>query len=232
MNKKKVLLSVVALLLVCALSVVGTLALLKLDTTDAPVTNTFIAAGGGKLADSMTLNEHKVVADTYGDYFYAKKGADDKYVRVQNREEAEVVTSNSYTVMPGMILPKDPTITITGKTTAPAFLYVEVVGALNEAYEWEMADGWTEISGLTGAKQGKVYVYKDILTNAAGEPSSFGIINENKITVPENLTENWNNSTETLTFYAYLAQTNAGGGSAEEAYEATFLQPADPTPNP
>ena len=44
MNKKRTLLTVVALILVCVLSVMGTLAYLEAKTTT--VTNTFVAAGG------------------------------------------------------------------------------------------------------------------------------------------------------------------------------------------
>lgn len=219
MNKKKVLLSVLALILVCALSVTGTLALMKMNTT-TPVTNTFIAAGGGELAEKLTLTEHLVAPDANGDYFYANK-VGDQYNKV-DRTQADVVTTNSYTVMPGMTLPKDPTITITGKTEAPAYLYVEVVGALNGAYEWEMAEGWTKIEDLEGAQQGTVYYYNTILTGAAGELTSFPIIKGDVITIPDDLPEALNTQKATLTFYAYLAQANAGDNTQKGAYEACF----------
>jgi len=228
MNKKKVLLSVLALILVCALSVTGTLALMKMNTT-TPVTNTFIAAGGGELAEGMTLTEHLVAPDANGDYSYAALNADDVPEKVANAEDADEVFTNSYTVMPGMTLPKDPTITITGKTEAPAYLYVEVVGALNGAYQWEMAEGWTEIVGLTGVNGGKVYHYNTILTNAANEPTSFPIIKDDVITIPDDPTVNLNTQEATLTFYAYLAQANAGDNTQKGAYEACFKTVA---PNP
>lgn len=226
MNKKKVLLSVLALILVCALSITGTLALMKMNTT-TPVTNTFIAAGGGKLAEELTLTEHLVAADVNGDYFYVDKT--DATQEAATDADKVVVQKNSYTVMPGMTLPKDPTITITGKTEAPAYLYVEVVGALNGAYQWEMAEGWTEIANLTGVNGGKVYHYNTILTNAAGEPTSFPIIKDNEITIPDDPTADLNTQEATLTFYAYLAQANAGDNTQKGAYEACFKTVA---PNP
>lgn len=207
MTKKKVLLIAAAMILVCALSVAGTLALMKLDTTNAPVENTFIAAGGGKLADTLTLTEHKLVTADDGTY---------------SLHATETSSNNDYTVMPGMVLPKDPTITVTGKTTAPAYLYVEVVGTLPTAYSWEMADGWTLVSDLTGAKGGAVYVYEDILKNATDEPTTFTVIKGNKITVAKDPTD-LNTSSTSLTFYAYLAQSTIGTeATPASVYTACF----------
>ena len=111
--KKKTLLVAVAMVLVCVMSVMGTVAYMQ--NTTGPVENTFIAAGGGKLAEDLTLVEHLVTAKADGEYTYAKKdGA--TITQVSSAAEASIAENgNSYQVMPGMELPKDPTITITGK---------------------------------------------------------------------------------------------------------------------
>ena len=227
MNKKKVLLSVLALILVCAMTIVGTVAYMKNNT--GAVTNTFVAAGGGKLADGMTLTEHLVAEDDNGDYFYANK-VGDQYNKV-DRTQADVVTTNSYTVMPGMTLPKDPTITITGKTAAPAYLILEVINELPAAYNVPLDSAWVAIKNgenhATGNHGGKLYVYNSAVNTDTGD-NTYGIIVNNEITVSNDENVDLNIESKKLEFYAYLAQANAGDeGTPLSAYNACF-----PTPNP
>lgn len=229
MNKKKVLLSVLALILVCAMTIVGTVAYMKNST--GAVTNTFIAAGGGKLADGMTLTEHLVAADANGDYFYVDKT--DATQEAATDADKVVVQKNSYTVMPGMTLPKDPTITITGKTAAPAYLILEVINELPAAYNVPLESAWKAImngeSHVTGNHGGKLYVYNDAVNTETGD-KTYGIIVNNEITVSNEENVDLNTESKKLEFYAYLAQANAGGeGTPLSAYNACFPAAA---PNP
>lgn len=215
MNKKKILLAVLALVLVCAMSIMGTVAYLT-DKTEA-VTNTFIAAGGGKLADDLTLTEHEVTKGTDGGYSIAAN--------------AKTTSANSYDVMPGMVLPKDPTITITGKTTAPAYLYLEVCGELPSAYEWSIDSIWTAVmdgqTQATGNNGGKLYVYQSVIATAA-ESTDYNVITDKKITVKSEPTD-LNTEGKTLTFYAYLAQANVGDNSdALTVYNTCFPKTTTP----
>ena len=58
MSKKKTLLTILAVMLVCCIAVTGTLAVLFAKTSE-PVVNTFTAAGDGKLVTGdFTLKEH------------------------------------------------------------------------------------------------------------------------------------------------------------------------------
>lgn len=210
MNKKRSLLTVLALVLVCAMSVMGTAAYLKHNTT--AVTNTFIAAGGGKLADSLTLTEHEVTKGTDGGYTIANG--------------AKTTNTNSYDVMPGMVLPKDPTITITGKTTAPAYLYLEVCGELPTAYEWNLDSAWNAVmdgqTQATGNNGGKLYVYKDVIATASAS-TDYNVIADKKVTVNSNPTDLNTTESKTLSFYAYLAQANVGDNSdALTVYNTCF----------
>ena len=186
--KKKVLLIAVALILVCAISVLGTVAYLQKVTN--PVKNTFIAAGGGSLASGMTLVENKVAMDENGVYTLT----------------GETTNANEYQVMPGMVLPKNPTITVEGKTSAPAYLYVEAVSSLSGAYVWEMDDNWVALNAK-GINGGDLYVYNAPVT-ADGEDLSFNVIKDQKIVVAD--ADLSAQGELVLDFYAFLAQTNVG----------------------
>ena len=222
MKTKRFLLAVLAVALICALSVAGTMALLAQQANDgAAVTNTFqaySAGGNGKpLATTFTLQEHLAI-----------KAADGSYT-VSSTELAPE-NKNSYSVMPGLELKKDPFITITGKTEAPAYLFIEVVDELTVDYTWTVDSAWKKVEGAIGAHKDEadtsakcdVYVYcgtdttPDIFT--ADPSSTINIINGQKIDVAKNATL----GTESLdlTFYAYLAQANIGENDTNLSYEA------------
>lgn len=229
MNKKKVLLSVLALILVCAMTIVGTVAYMK-DSTGA-VTNTFIAAGGGKLANSMTLSEHLVAPNANGDYKYAKSTNDGTEL-VNNSSEASYTNKNEYTVMPGMSVPKDPMIEIHDKTDAPAYLILEVISDLPDNY-FTLESCWQKVTDqnekhATGIHGGKLYCHNGAVNTNTGN-LTYNIIAGNKVTIPNDDTLVLPDDAE-LTFYAYLAQANAGSTDDPlDAYNACF---PDAAPNP
>lgn len=213
MTKKKVILSICALVLVCVISISGTLAYLKV-TTQKPVVNTFVAAGGGSLLEatgSFVLDESEAV-----------KG--DKNVYTLNT--AKRVTENSYEVLPGSSVPKDPTITVKGKNDVAAYLYVEIVDGTSNI-NWSIADGWTRLDGVTGKYGGAVYVYKDTLANptdvAGGATYTMKVLEDDKVTIGnvENLELG---DGKTMTFYAYLAQAVIDGAvaDAKTVYRTAF----------
>jgi hypothetical protein len=65
-----------------------------------------------KLADKILIQEHEAVRQPDGSYVLISEN---------------IVEDQSYKLMPGVDIPKDPYITIEGKTPIPAYLYVEVV---------------------------------------------------------------------------------------------------------
>lgn len=142
---------------------------------------------------SITLQEHKAERQTDGSY---KLGTD-------------IVVSNKYTLIPGLDIPKDPHIVITGKTEIEAYLFVEVVDKTNEAITWEIADGWTLLDGVTGKKDnGTVYVYNTVLDeNFTGSPVY--ILKGDQITVSQELLTEDAAAADTLTFYASMGETAA-----------------------
>lgn len=194
MTKKKVILSICALVLVCVISISGTLAYLKV-TTQTPVVNTFVAAGGGSLLEatgSFVLDESKA----------------NKVGNVYELDTATRVTENSYEVLPGASVPKDPTITVTGKNDVAAYLYVEIVDGTSNI-DWDVTGDWTRLDGVTGNYDGAVYVYKDMLANPTnvegGATYTITVLEGDKVTIG-NADDLGLGDGKTMTFYAYLAQ--------------------------
>ena len=209
MSKKKTLLTILAVMLVCCIAVTGTLAVLFAKTSE-PVVNTFTAAGDGKLVTGeFTLKEHIAAKQTDGSY------------KLTGETTNNTVTGNHYDVLPRTNLPKDPYITITEKTNAPAYLYVEVVGELPTGMHYNMASCWTKLEGVTGNNGGVIYVYNNgtpIDENSTGL-ENIAIIAGNTITVDDvpGLAEGQKVS---LSFYAYLGQASVG--TPAQAYTACF----------
>lgn len=146
--KKKTLTIAIALVLVVALAVGATYAYLTAQTK--AVTNTFTA--GGAVADNdLTLKEHNVIPNTDGSYTLGNTYLD----------EGE---GNSYVVLPGVNLPKDPTVTVE-KSTGTYYLFVTVEkgsGFMGEKapLSYKTASDWKSmaISGNDVANK-ELYVY-------------------------------------------------------------------------
>lgn len=209
MTKKKVILSICALVLVCVISVSGTLAYLSLTTEKEPVVNTFIAAGGGNLiADGIgkfTLTESEARPA------YTNSGVYVLYPESQVRE-------NEYKVLPGTTVPKDPSVTIEGKTSVPAYLYVEIVDNTNGVIGWDVTKEWNLLSGVTGNHNGKVYVWNLGKLAATDDDlrdyDPIYILKDNAVTINDNV-DTLGTLGSPLTFYAYLAQTQIGNEEPE-----------------
>ncbi len=132
------------------------------------------------------------------------------------------VESNSYFVLPGVDIPKDPEITIIGKTNVRAYLYLEVVNTLGSEIQFELNDAgrWKKLDGAVPKNLGAtVYVYTTDGTNVmvfdgTEGDTTISLIKDNKLTVPSStkLTSNLS-----LNFYASLLQV-VDGQSAEQIY--------------
>lgn len=105
--KKKTLTIAIALVLVVALAVGATWAYLT-STTDT-ITNTFTAGGAVNQGD-LELFEHVATKNNDGTYTLG---------------ETTTTTGNTYVVMPGVNLPKDPTVNVKAARGA-YYLFVEV----------------------------------------------------------------------------------------------------------
>jgi len=137
---------------------------------------TFTAA----LAESLTLTESEANRNPDGTY---------------SLDTSKPVENNTYTLMPGVDVPKDPKITIKGKTAIPAYLYVEVNSTLPEGVTYALTGKWTLLEGHSN-----VYYYNDVLPTG---DSTVQILNNNTVYVSDKIPRD---TVATLTFRAYLFQ--------------------------
>lgn len=204
MKQKKTLAIIAAMVLVCVLSVAGTLAYLTASTSE--VKNTFAASG---LIDegNFDLVEHQAVADDTNPGTYTL-------------DTAKEVRANNYSsVVPGINVPKDPFVKVI-KPKAKAYLFVEVDGSsMPDTLTWAV-DGtnWIELTGVTPKVTGaKVYAYKSVID--AGDTKNVDILKDNQVIVAGNYSQG--GTEESLNFYAYLTQA-AGFETATAAWNATY----------
>ena len=197
---KKKLMTVLALVLVIAMSVAGTYAYL---TSQAEVKNTFTV---GKVA--ITLDEAKV--NEYG-------VADNRVPRV---------TENSYKLMPGHEYSKDPVVHVAENSEA-CYVFVKVVDdiaaievndATNETPNVAAqiaAKGWIALEGVNN-----VY-YKSVSATDAKNGVDLDVFNGFAIQddVTNTALDGYNGKTITVTAYAVQAD---GFDTALAAWNATF----------
>lgn len=192
-STKKTLGVVLAVLLICVVSIAGTIAYLQ-DHTEV-VTNTFTV---GKLFEDggeFVLKESNAVYNT------------DSCMYTLGNEE---VNGNTYDkALPGVEIPKDPFVRITNLGVDSAYLFVEVTGLdkLSETtFSAEVSDDWT-LTDLTPKQDGgAVYVYTANNGKITDDIDNLYILKDNKVTVAANCEEG---SSLTLKFYGYMIQ--AGG---------------------
>ena len=227
-NRKKILLTMVALVLVCAVSVMGTLAYLTAQSND--VTNTFVAAGIG----TMKLDESEA------------KLADANKPGIYTLDTSKRVQANNYTVIPGTEVPKDPIVTIE-TLDVEAYLFVSVddqifTGSGGKEMTWAMDDNWTLV-GKNGNND-PVYVWNSTVkpSEVPATGKTFNIIKDQKLVVEDFYGTDWPalmapsdaptrspGVNDQLTFTAYMCQA-AGFTTAAEAGQAcfSFTAPSNP----
>lgn len=220
----RVLTLVLAFVLVMGASVAGTLAWLTAKTTQ--VTNTFTSA---ELFDDpgtdFTLWEHKAY-DTDGDgrFEWAKKTGE-SYVKVDKAEEADEVSTNTYSILPGVNIPKDPTVDVVD-LKEHAYLYIKVTGLPLDTGLTASVDtaNWTAL----GTDYPGVYVYSGTAatdkvikaTNTDKKTFTATILTSNQIEVAG--TYAGTNDNITLSFEAYMVQATGNGSNAAEAWANTY----------
>ncbi len=182
----------VALVLVVALaSIGGTIA--WLTATTGSVTNTFTV---GDI--NIDLYEH-----TYDP---------DANTLATGNDTNSITRSGitTYKIRPSVDLPKDPTVVVNANSE-PCWLFVKVeevnwpdaveTNSTTRKVNYGIATGWTALSGVPG-----VY-YREVGTKTSAQ--TFSVLENNKITVSENLTKadvKAITNAPTLTFTAYACQ--------------------------
>ena len=114
-------------------------------------------------------------------------------------------------MIPGYTITKDPTVTVV-KDSEKCYLFVKVEKSTNfdSFMAYNMADGWTALTGVDG-------VYYRVV-DASTADQEFGVLKDNQVTVRGDVTKGMLNAlTEatrpTLTFTAYACQYNNSNGT-------------------
>ena len=149
-----------------------------------------------RLAKDVILQEHLAVRQPDGSYQLGEK----------------VVKGNSYKLIPGLDIEKDPHIIIQDKTPIPAYLYIEVESTLDTPVTYEIDDSiWYELAGVPG-----VYYYKDTIDENFSENPIY-ILKDNQITVGQLLLSQSDSAEDFLKFNVNLIE-KVGTATVQEVY--------------
>lgn len=202
----------------------------KLVVAMLAVTLLIGCAIGGTVAWLTAKTDAVVNTFTYGDInIDLWETKDGMHTESRLNENGYVVNARSdLKIIPGVDLPKDPTVTVkAGSEACWLFVKVEKSGTFVTDKVTYAIDNtvWTQLDNVAG-----VY-YKKIDTLTASD-TNYNILQDKKVTVSQELTKGEINSIEegqknpTLTFKAYAVQLDA----AQTAAGAWAI--ANPTTNP
>lgn len=196
---KKKLTTVLAIVLVVALSVAGTYAYLTAQTKQ--VTNTFTAAG---LASKFTLDESKATQKTDGSYT----------LDVNDR-----VQENTYSVVPKVNLAKDPTVHVTLEKNVGAYVFLAVDNNLGNGLTATIDSVWKELGTTYTDAKGVVWTmyYKQLAGSATPAQVDINVLAGKQIVVGDTVAADCGN----IVFNAYLTQS-AGFTSALDAWNNSW----------
>ncbi len=196
---KKKLTTVLAIVLVVALSVAGTYAYLTAQTDT--VTNTFTAAG---LASSFSLDESQANQQPDGSYTLDVK------TRVQE---------NAYSVVPKVNLAKDPTVHVTLEKNVGAYVFLAVDNNLGNGLTATIDDTqWTALNKTYTANGAEWTIYYKQLAGSENPAQvDINVLAGQQIVVGDTVAENCGN----IVFNAYLTQS-AGFTSALDAWNNSW----------
>lgn len=196
---KKKLTTVLAIVLVVALSVAGTYAYLTAQTDQ--VKNTFTAAG---LASEFSLDESKANQQPDGSYTL------DVGTRVQE---------NAYSVVPKVNLDKDPTVHVTLEKNVGAYVFLAVDNNLGNGLTATIDSTWTALGTTYTDAQGVVWTmyYKQLEGSATPAQVDINVLAGQQIVVGDTVAEDCGN----IVFNAYLTQS-AGFTGALDAWNNSW----------
>ncbi|MBQ8381721.1 MAG: hypothetical protein IJX47_00785 [Clostridia bacterium] len=180
-----------------------------------------VAAGavGGTLAWLISKTSPVVNTFTYGDINITLKETDP--------EGNDDPTDNSYIMVPGHTISKDPLVTVlAGSEACWLFVKVDESANLGDFIEYTVAEGWIALDETDYAG---VY-YREV--DAVTEDTEFGVLAGDQVTVLENVTkEMLNNLTAdtypTLTFTAYAVQRDGEVEAIDTAAKAWAIAVAE-----
>lgn len=149
-----------------------------------------------ELAENVELRESKLLRNEDGTY----------------SPTGETITSGTqkYILIPGLDVPKDPYVVISGKSEIPAYLFIEVIDKTpNETLEYELTENWKESDLRDARNEGAaLYVYcsdKVNPTEIVDDYEKIEILKDNIFYVNQAL--KGGETSNVLTFFAYLEET-------------------------
>ena len=151
------------------------------------------------LATNMILQEHEAVRNPDGSYSLT----------------ANTVNENTYILIPGVDIPKDPYIIITGKTKIPAYLYIEIESTLDAPVQYEVDPSKWTLLQIDGNKS--VYYYNTEIGEGFSEDPIY-ILTGNQVTVSQTLRNGSDAAIDVLTIQAILKE-KVGGNTAAQTYK-------------
>ena len=162
------------------------------------------------LAEDVQIQEHK-----------ANRQSDGSYALTD-----QLVHKNEYILIPGLDIPKDPFVTVTGKTPIDAFLFLEVVKKTgSSAISYTVDDEhWQETNFTPKNENGTVYLHIGtdgkplILGKNTPDSYTVPILKNNTVEVSQKLLSNPVQETNPLEFYVYLIEKNTTASTPEQAY--------------
>ncbi len=199
---------IAAALLLLIAAVITTNAVLGKYVTETRVVGSFQVSS--RLADRFALQEHAAVQGEDGSY---------------TLHSTNLVTTNTYQLIPGLTIPKDPFISVTNKTSISAYIYLEVIdSSVSPAVSYSVNSSvWTPLTGVTGPHGGDVYVYSAGLVNDHSSGlDHIPILTGNSFTLPPTPITG---AREVLMFYGYMIEPTSASATAEATFTGTPITP-------
>lgn len=170
---------------------------------------------GGTVAWLIATPDPVVNTFTYGDINIDLDETDTKL------DDDNDPNTNEYEMMPGQPITKDPEITVkSGSEEMWLFVKLEKSSNFDTFMEYDVAEGWTALSGVDG-----VYYQHITVEDVATADKAIAVIKNNTVTVKETVTKDQLNALDsgssanypTLTVTAYAVQY-AGNATAADAW--------------
>lgn len=115
-------------------------------------------------------------------------------------------TGNSYTVIPGVNITKDPKVTVKANSaTSYVFVKVEKNNWNDTMLSYTMGDGWAQLMDNSDPAAAVAGVFYRVV-NESNTDIDFPVIKDNKITVSNQITGTTFTGEVSLTFTAYAIQ--------------------------
>lgn len=177
---------------------------------------------GGTVAWLIATPDPVVNTFTYGDINIELEETDTQLDGDNNSN------TNEYKMIPGEKITKDPVVTVkAGSEGMYLFVKLEKSSNFDTFMEYEVAEGWTALSGVEG-----VYYQHITAEDVATADKKIAVIKDDTVTVKESVTKEQLNALDsgssenypTLSVTAYAVQY-AGNATADDAWAKVTANP-------